>query len=90
MQRSTNTRNGKLTRLTQTTTELGFEVSLKIIPLNPHPILSSTQLKHQTLPCPFVMISLQLTCSDELPFGYQCGTKAFYNHNADSNFEKIF
>ena len=58
------TRNRELTRLTHIPTEQKFEVTVRFIGKNPHPIPTPTQIKHRTFSIPFVVTSLQFTSSD--------------------------
>ena len=53
-------RNGEFARLIHTPTELKFEVTVKVIGINPHPVPFSTQIKHRTFPSPSVVISSQI------------------------------
>ena len=64
---SANTRR-EVTRLTQTSTEIKFEINVKFFGLYPHPIPTSTHYKHRPFPSLFVVTSLQFTSSDEPPF----------------------
>ena len=73
------TTNRELTRLTHTSTEQKFEVTVNFIGLNPLPIPTTTQIEHRTFLSPFVVTSLQITSTDEHPFGHQGGSTIFYN-----------
>ena len=64
LQHSAITRNRELTRLTHIPTEQKFEVTVRFIGKNPHPIPTPTQIKHRTFSIPFVVTSLQFTSSD--------------------------
>ena len=76
LQYSTNTRNRELNRLTQTTTELKFEVTVESIGLNPHPIPNSFLIKQRTFPSPFIVPTLQFTSIDEPALDHQWGSIA--------------
>ena len=77
LQYSAITRNRELTRLTHTSIELKFEVTVKFIGLNIHLIPTSTQIKHQMFPVPSVVTSQQFTSTDHPPFDRQGGTYNF-------------
>ena len=55
-----------MTSLTHTSSELKFEITVKSIALKPHPIPTSIQIEHRTLPSPFVVLKLQFTSTEEL------------------------
>ena len=60
-----------MSRLTHTSNELKFEITVKFIELNPHPIPISTQIKIRTFPCLFVVTNSQISSTDESPFDHQ-------------------
>ena len=79
LQSSTPSRNRELTRTTYTSTELKFEVSVKVVGLYPRPNTSSTEIEHWTFPSPFLGTNLNFTSVDERPFDHQQGSINFYN-----------
>ena len=81
------TRNRELSRQTQTTTELKYEVTVKFIEFNPYPIPTSTPTNQQNLLCPLVVTSLQFMSNDEAPFDHQWGRIYFYNATSGSKYK---
>ena len=79
LQSSASSRNCELTRLTQTSTELEFELTVTIFGVIPHLIPTSTGIKHRTFFNPFVVTILQLTSTDGTPLDHQWGCLNFYN-----------
>ena len=72
-------RSPELTRLTHTSIELKFEITVKFFELNAHPIPTSSQVKHRTLPSLFVVTSSQFTSTDEPPFDHHWRSITFHN-----------
>ena len=67
-----------ITRIrTQTRIEIKFEVSVNFIEIKPHQIPTSTQIKHQTSPNPYVLATLQFTSTYEPPSDHQWGAMFF-------------
>ena len=66
--RELNRCNRELNELTQTTTEVKLELTVKFMGLNPQPIPTSTQFKQRTFPSFYVDTSLQFTSTNEPPF----------------------
>ena len=78
LQQSFNTRNGRLIILTQRTAELNFEVILKFNGLNPHPIPTSTQIKHKPFPSRFFVSTLHML-PEEPPFDHHWRIITFHD-----------
>ena len=90
LQYSATIRNRELIRLTHTSTELMFEVTVKLSGLYPHPFPMSTQVKHWTFPSTFVVSSLQVTSFDEPPFDHKCGIITFYNPASGVKYKPLY
>ena len=73
------TRTQEVIRLTHIPTELKFEVTIKLIGLNPHPNPTSTEVRHRTFLSLFVVTSLQFVSTDEPAVDHQWGSTTFYN-----------
>ena len=68
MQNLSRTRNRELNILTQTATELNFEITVKFVGLSRHLMFTVTQIKQRPLLSPCLVINIQITSTDEPPF----------------------
>ena len=66
-----------MTKLTLTSSEIKFQVTVKFNTLNLHPFATSSQFKHTTFPSIFVVTSLQFTFTSEPPCDHQPGSTTF-------------
>ena len=78
LQPSKLTRNLKLSRITQPTTELELAVTEKFVGLNLHPFPTSTQINYRRSPSLF-WNKYHLNSKDNYPFDHQWGRKCFHN-----------
>ena len=90
LQSSTNNANWQFNRLIQTTTELKFEVPVKFVGLDRHPLPTSTQIKHQIFLSRSVVTSLHFTATEEPPFDLQSGCITFHNPISCLKYKTIF
>ena len=72
-------RNREMNRLTQITTDFKFEVTVKFVGLNRHPIPTAHGIEHRAFPSPFVVTRLQFTSNDTRAFDHQWESITFYN-----------